>query len=102
MRRATPPRAPASPSRTIRNWRKLPVFQETLADARRDFFSACRSHLNAPLAVAFRSVLQTASGLWSESHRLKASVFLLDRIGHGEISALEPPENNSIPIESIT
>ena len=57
--------------RCIRNWRKLPVFQEALADARRDFFSACRSHLNASLAVAFGTVLRTASGSWSDSDRLK-------------------------------
>ena len=36
---------------TIRNWHKLPVFQEALAEARRDFFAACRSHLNSSLAV---------------------------------------------------
>lgn len=51
--------------RTIRNWRKLPVYQAALADAR-------GSHLNASLAVAFESVLQTASGSWSDSDRLKA------------------------------
>lgn len=61
---STASRAGVTP-RTIRNWRKLPVFQEALADARRDFFSACRSHLNASLAVAFQSVLQTVGGSWS-------------------------------------
>jgi hypothetical protein len=88
--------------RTIRNWRKLPVFQEALADARRDFFSACRSHLNASLAVAFETILRTAGSSWSDSDRLKASVFLLDRIGHSEISALAPPQRSSTSIQSTT
>ena len=88
--------------RCVRNWRKLPVFQEALADARRDFFSACRSHVNASLGVAFETILRTAAGSWSDSDRLKAAVFLLDRIGHSEISALAPPESGSKPIQSTT
>jgi len=88
--------------RSVRSWRKLPVFQEALADAHRDYFSACRSHLNASLAVAFETVLRTASRSWNESDRLKAAVFLLDRIGHSDISALAPPESGSTYIKSIT
>ena len=93
-----------APSRTaavagviVRNWRKLSVFQEALTEARRDFFSACRSHLNSSLAVAFQTALRTAAGSWSDSDRLKASLFLLDRIGHSEISALASPGNKSTP-----
>jgi hypothetical protein len=93
---------PSVTPRCIRNWRKLPVFQEALADAHRDYFSACRSHLNASLAVAFETVLRTASRSWNESDRLKAAVFLLDRIGHSDISALAPPESGSTYIKSIT
>jgi hypothetical protein len=85
-------------TRCIRNWRKLPVFEEALAEARRDFFSACRAHLNSSLAVAFQTVLRAADSSWNESDRLKASLFLLDRIGHSEMSALAPPESDSTSI----
>ena len=89
-------------ARCIRNWRKLPVFQEALAESRRDFFSACRSHLNSSLAVAFETILHTAGSSWSETDRLKASFFLLDRVSHSDISALTPSENDSTPVKSIT
>ncbi len=87
--------------RTIRNWCKRPVFQEALAEARRDFFAACRSHLNSALAVAFQRVVNTADHSWSESERLKASLFLLDRVGNSGMTAVPPPENDATHAESI-
>lgn len=74
-------------ARSVRNWRKLPVFQEALADARRDYFSACRSLVSASLAVAFETVLWTSGKSWSDGDRLK--------------TVLPPPENISTPTESI-
>jgi hypothetical protein len=81
--------------RTIRNWHKLPAFQEALAQARRDFFAACRSHLNSSLAVAFQSVVGAADHAFSGSERLKAALFLLDRVGNSGMTALTPPESDA-------
>ena len=89
-------------ARTIRNWRKNPVFQEALAEARRDFFAACRSHLNSSLAVAFRSVAGTARYSWLDSDRLKAALFLLDRVGSSGMSAAPPPQDDATQAESNT
>lgn len=89
-------------ARTVRNWHKLPVFQEALAEARRDFFAACRSHLNSSLAVALRSVVGAARHSWLDSDRLKAALFLLDRVESGGMSAVSLPENDVTPPESIT
>jgi len=80
--------------RTIRNWRKQPVFQEALAEASRDFFSACRSQVNASLVVAFKTLVHTAGSSWSDSERLKAALSLLDRVAHTEISAIPFSEND--------
>lgn len=88
-------------ARTIRNWHRLPDFQEALADARRDFFAACRSHLTS-LAVAFHTVMNTAGNSFSDSERLKASVFLLDRVSHSGMTAVAPLEQDSTHSESTT
>lgn len=93
-------RAAQVTDRCIRRWRKLPVFQEALADARRDFFSACRSHLNSSLAVAFETVLSTADYSWMDSDKLKAALFLLDRVGNSGMSALPHSENASTQSKS--
>ncbi len=87
-------------TRTIRNWHKLPDFQEALADASRDFFAACRSHLNTSLAVAFHTVMHTAGNSFSETERLKASLFLLDRVGHSAMTAVMPLENDTTQTKS--
>jgi hypothetical protein len=87
-------------ARTVRNWRKLPVFQEALAEARRDFFAACRSHLNSSLAVAFHSVVSTADHSFSDSERLKAALYLLDHVGNSGMTAVPPPENDATHAES--
>jgi hypothetical protein len=84
--------------RTIRRWRGQPVFQAALADARRDFFSACRSHLNTSLAVAFDALVDSASSIADRSVRLKAALSILDRISHTEMSAKPLPEGPQ-PIE---
>jgi hypothetical protein len=89
-------------ARTIRNWHKLPAFQEALAEARRDFFAACRSHLNSSLAVAFQSVVGAADHAFSGSERLKAALFLLDRVGNSGMTALTPPESDATSTESST
>ena len=89
-------------ARTIRNWHRLPDFREALADARRDFFAACRSHLNTSLAVAFHTLMNTAGNSFSDSERLKASLFLLDRVGHSGMTAVAPPEQDSTHPESTT
>jgi len=85
--------------RSVRSWRKLPVFQEALADAQRDFFSACRSHFNSALAVAFRTLVEVAGGTSNEGDRLKAALSLIDRVAHTEMSAkplLESRKANDI------
>ncbi len=78
--------------RTIRRWRGQPLFQAALADARRDFFSACRSHLNTSLAVALEALVDSATSTADRSVRLKAALALLDRIAHTEMSAKPLPE----------
>lgn len=88
--------------RTIRNWHKLPAFQEALAEARRDFFAACRSHLNSSLAVAFQSVVGAADHSFNGSDRLKAALFLLDRVGNSGMTAIASLESDPTSTESAT
>lgn len=67
--------------RTIRRWRRRPAFQAALAEARVDFFVACRSHVNSSLAAAFQTLVDTAGYSGDRSEQLKAATFLLDRVG---------------------
>lgn len=78
--------------RTVRRWRGQPLFKAALADARRDFFSACRSHLNASLALVFQSLVDSAGSAADRNVRLKAALSLLDRVSHTEMSAKPLPE----------
>jgi hypothetical protein len=81
--------------RTVRRWRRQPLFQAALADARLDFFSACRSHLNASLAGAFQILVDTAGYSGNRVEQLKAATFLLDRVAHTEMSAKPLPKKVS-------
>ena len=78
--------------RTVRRWRRRPAFQAALAEARFDFFAACRSHVNTSLAAAFQTLVDTAGYSGNRSEQLKAATFLLDRVAHTEMSAKPPPE----------
>lgn len=80
--------------RTVRRWRKQPAFQEALAEARLDYFSACRSQFNASLVVAFQTLVHTAGASWDEGNRLKAALSLLDRVSHSEMSAKPVPDSD--------
>ena len=73
--------------RTVRRWRRQPAFQAALAAARVDFFSACRTHVNASLAAAFQTLVDTAVYPGTRSEQLKAATFLLDRVAHTGMSA---------------
>ena len=77
--------------RTVRRWRRQPAFQSALAAARVDFFSACRTHVNASLAAAFQTLVDTAVYPGTRSEQLKAATFLLDRVAHTGMSA-KPPQ----------
>ena len=73
--------------RTVRRWRRQPAFQAALAAARVDFFSACRTHVNASLAAAFQTLVFTAGYSGNKGDQLKAATFLLNRVAHTEMSA---------------
>lgn len=79
--------------RTIRRWRRQPAFQAALAEARFDFFAACRTHVNASLAAAFQTLVDTAGYSGNSSEQLKAATFLLDRVAHTVMSA-KPPQKS--------
>src|SRR5690606_13768575 len=74
--------------RTVRRWRNLPVFQAALAEARVDFFSACRSHVNGSIALAFE-VLSAKAGSYSvhKGEQVKAATFLLGLAPNARMSA---------------
>ncbi|MDA0203988.1 MAG: hypothetical protein O3A53_05525 [Acidobacteria bacterium] len=84
--------------RTVRRWRRQPAFQAALAEARFDFFSACRTHVNASLAAAFQTLVDAAGYSGNTNEQLKAATFLLDRVAHTEMSA-KPPSGISKPSE---
>jgi hypothetical protein len=73
--------------RTVRRWRRQPAFRAALAAARFDFFAACRTHVNASLAAAFQTLVDTAGYSGNRSEQLKAATFLLDRVAHTPMSA---------------
>lgn len=80
--------------RTLRRWRRQPEFQAALAEARRDFFSACQSHINASAAAAFQTLVFTAGYPGNKSDQLKAATFLLNRVAPAKMSA-EPSSKNA-------
>lgn len=74
--------------RTVRRWRNQAAFQAALAEAQVDFFSACRSHVNASLASAFQVLTSTAGyDGTNKSEQLKAATFLLGHVAGAEMSA---------------
>lgn len=80
-------------ARTIRRWRLQPDFQAALAAAQLDFFFACRTHVNASLAAAFQTLVDTAAYSGNRGEQLKAATFLLDRVAHTEMSAKPAPRS---------
>jgi len=84
--------------RSIRRWQRQPEFQAALAEARRDFFSACQSHVNASLAAAFQTLVGAAAYPGKSGEQLKAVFFLLDRIAQNKMSA-NPPSKHAKRID---
>ncbi|MDA0206730.1 MAG: hypothetical protein O3A53_08005 [Acidobacteria bacterium] len=76
--------------RTVRRWRRQPIFQAALAEARLDFFSACRTHVNASIAAAFQTLVDTAGYSGNSGEQLKAATFLLNRVAPTKMSAILP------------
>ncbi len=79
--------------RTIRRWRRQAAFQAAFAEARLDFFSACRTHVNASIAAAFQTLVDTAGYSGNKGEQLKAATFLLNRVAPAKMSANSPSRN---------
>ena len=79
--------------RTLRRWRREPDFQAAFAEARIDFFSACRSYVNSSLAGAFQTLVGVADYPGKPADQLKAATFLLNRIAPTRMSANSPANN---------
>ncbi len=76
--------------RTIRRWRRLPVFQAAYAAALADFFSACRSEISRARAAAFGSLHQIARFSFDTATQVRAATTLLEYVSRPEMSTKRP------------
>ena len=92
-------------TRTLRRWRRLPLFQAAYAAAQADFFSACRSEISRARAAAFGSLHQVARSCFDTATQIRAATTLLEYVSRPEMSTKTPPKqpqpnviNNLTPI----
>ncbi len=92
-------------TRTLRRWRRLPLFQAAYAAAQADFFSACRSEVSRARAAAFGSLHQVARSCFDTATQIRAATTLLEYVSRPEMSTKTPPKqpqpnviNNLTPI----
>ncbi len=84
-------------TRTLRRWRRLPLFQTAYAAAQADFFSACRSEISRARAAAFGSLHQVARSCFDTATQVRAATTLLEYVSRPEMSA-KPPSKPYYPI----
>ena len=83
-------------TRTLRRWRRLPLFQAAYAAAQADFFSACRSEITRARAAAFGSLHQIARSSFDTATQVRAATTLLEYVSRPEMST-KPPSKQSQP-----
>ncbi len=83
-------------TRTLRRWRRLPLFQAAYAAAQADFFSACRSEISRARAAVFGSLHQVARSCFDTATQIRAATTLLEYVSRPEMSA-KPPSKQPQP-----